>query len=134
MRWRNRPLTICAAAAPASYEAFCEPDAVSETLRRVQELVRRGEYIVSRHGFRELAADDIVAQDAIAGVASAILVEDYPDSRKEPSVLVLQRDRNARPIHIMWGVPKEAGTPAILVTAYRPAPERWSADFMRRKK
>jgi hypothetical protein len=29
---------------------------MSETLRRVQALVERGEYIVSRHGFRELAA------------------------------------------------------------------------------
>jgi hypothetical protein len=106
---------------------------MSETLRRVQALVLRGEYIVSRHGFRELAADDIIAEDAIVGVASAITVEDYPYSRKEPSVLVLQRDRNDRPIHVMWGVPKEAGTPAILVTAYRPASERWTADFMKRK-
>ena len=106
---------------------------MSETLRRVRALVRRGEYIVSRHGFRELAADDIIAEDAISGVASAIAVEDYPDSRKEPSVLVLERDRNGRPIHVMWGVPKETGTPAILVTAYRPAPERWTADFMKRK-
>jgi hypothetical protein len=106
---------------------------MSETLRRVQALVLRGEYIVSRHGFRELAADDIVAEDAISGAASAIAVEDYPDSRKEPSVLVLERDRNGRPIHVMWGVPRGAGTPAILVTAYRPAPERWTADFMKRK-
>jgi hypothetical protein len=107
--------------------------ALSETLLRVQALVERGEYIVSRHGFRELAADDIVAEDAINGVASAILVEDYPTSRKEPSVLVLQRDRNNQPIHVMWGIPKETGTPAMLVTAYRPAPERWMADFMQRR-
>ncbi len=107
---------------------------MNETLRLVQTLVQRGEYIVSRHGFRELAADDIVAEDAIDGVASAVVVEDYPISRKEPSVLVLQRDRNGRPIHVMWGVPKDAGTPAILVTAYRPAPGRWTGDFLRRTK
>jgi hypothetical protein len=106
---------------------------MSETLRRAQALVQRGDYIVSRHGFRELAADDIFAEDAVAGVASAVVVEDYPDSRKEPSVLVLQHDRNGGPIHVMWGVPKVAGMPAILVTAYRPAPERWTADFMKRK-
>ncbi len=107
---------------------------MSETLRRVQILVPNGEYRVSRHGFRELAADDIVAGDVLAGIGSAIIVEDYPDSRKEPSVLVLQHDRNGRPLHVMWGVPKDAGTPAVLVTAYRPAPELWSADFMKRKK
>jgi hypothetical protein len=105
---------------------------MSETLRRVQRLVLSGEYIVSRHGFRELAADDIVAEEAITGIQSAVVVEDYPDSRKEPSVLVLQYDRSGRPIHVMWGVSKDAGTPAMLVTAYRPAPERWSGDFRRR--
>jgi hypothetical protein len=107
---------------------------MSETLRRVQALVAHGEYVVSRHGFRELAADDIVAEDVVAGVASAVVVEDYPESRKEPSVLVLQRDRHGRPIHIMWGVPRDGGTPAILVTAYRPAPDRWTADFMNRRR
>lgn len=106
---------------------------MSEILQRVQGLVLTGDYEVSRHGFRELAADDIVVQDAVDGVRTAILVEEYPSSRKEPSVLVLQFDRDRRPIHVMWGVPKAVGRPAILVTAYRPAPERWSADLMRRR-
>jgi hypothetical protein len=105
---------------------------MNETLRRVQALIRRGEYIVSRHGFRELRADAIIAEDAISGIETAVVVEDYPDSRKEPSVLVLQHDRDGQAIHVMWGVPKERGTPAILVTAYRPAPARWSSDFMKR--
>jgi hypothetical protein len=107
---------------------------MSETLLRVQALVPRGDYIVSRHGFRELDADGILIQEVLAGVKTAIVVEDYPASRKEPSVLVLQHDGGGRPVHVMWGVPRMAGTPAILVTAYRPAAERWSADFMNRKK
>ena len=107
---------------------------MSETLRRVQTLVLGGEYRVSRHGFRELAADDIVAEDVLAGIGSAVAIEDYPDSRREPSVLVLQHDRDGRPVHVVWGVPRDAGTPAVLVTAYRPAAELWSADFMKRKK
>jgi hypothetical protein len=107
---------------------------MSETLRRVQALVSRGEYRVSRHGFRELIADDILAEDVVVGVGAAVVVEDYPDSRKEPSVLVLQHDRERRPIHVMWGVPRATGTPAVLVTAYRPIPEIWSDEFLNRKK
>ena len=105
---------------------------MSETLLRVQTLVLSGDYQVSRHGFRELAADDILIREVLAGVASAVLVEDYPDSRKEPSVLVLQHDASGQPIHVMWGVPRVALRPAIVVTAYRPAPERWSLDFTKR--
>jgi len=107
---------------------------LSQTLAIVQGLLERGEYLVTRHGYRELAADDILVDEVVAGIESAVVVEDYPYSRKEPSVLVLQRDRSGRPVHVMWGVPKISGTPAVLVTAYRPAPERWSPDFMKRKK
>jgi hypothetical protein len=107
---------------------------LSQTLAIVQGLLKRGEYLVSRHGYRELAADDILLEEVLAGIDSAVAVEDYPSSRKEPSVLVLQRDASDRPVHVMWGVPEIKGAPAVLVTAYRPTPELWSPDFMKRKK
>jgi Domain of unknown function (DUF4258) len=106
---------------------------LSRILATVQGLLRRGEYLVSRHGYRELEADGILLDEVLTGIESAIVVEDYPDSRKEPSVLVLQLDRSGLPVHVMWGVPKISGTPAVLVTAYRPTPERWSPDFTKRK-
>ena len=75
---------------------------MSQLLAIVQELLKRGEYLVSRHGYRELAADDILLDEVLVGISSAVVVEDYPDSRKEPSVLVLQRDRTGLPVHVMW--------------------------------
>jgi hypothetical protein len=105
---------------------------VSETFGRVRDLVERGQVLISAHGYDELAADDILASEALAGVASAVLVEDYPVSRKGPSVLVLQKDSSDRPIHVVWGIPSGRDAPAVLVTAYRPDPSRWSSDFMRR--
>jgi hypothetical protein len=107
---------------------------LNQILALVQELLRKGEYRVSRHGYRELAADDILLDEVLVGIESAVVVEDYPESRKEPSVLVLQRDRSGLPVHVMWGVPKIDGSPAVLITAYRPTPELWSPDFMKRKK
>jgi hypothetical protein len=107
---------------------------VSNTLPDIRRLVRRGEIRVSLHGFRELAADGILLDEVIAGIDGAIAVEDYPTFVRGPSVLVLQRDANDRPVHVVWGIPKDRTTPAVLVTAYRPDPERWSEDFMRRAK
>lgn len=102
---------------------------MSTILNLVQALVARGEYLISQHGFRELLADDILTEDVLTGVTHALMVEDYPDSRKEPAVLVLQHDCDGRPVHVMWGIPRAKGTPAVLVTAYRPAPNLWSEDF-----
>jgi Domain of unknown function (DUF4258) len=107
---------------------------VSETLLRIQALIARGEVEVSRHGFGELAADVIVLDEVIAGIAAAIVIEDYPASGKGPSVLVLQSDSSNRPVHVVWGIPRGGSGPAVLVTAYRPDPQRWSADFMRRRR
>jgi Domain of unknown function (DUF4258) len=104
---------------------------MSETLRRVQMLVLRGEVEVSRHGLQELATDGILFADAIMGIASAKTVEDYPDFHKGSSVLALQRDSAGRPI--LWGIERNTVGPAVIVTAYRPDPRRWSEDFTRRR-
>jgi hypothetical protein len=76
---------------------------MSETLVAVQRLVARGEVRVSRHGFLELAAGDILLDDVVAALPAAVVVEDYPMARRGPSVLVLQRDRNNRPVHVGVG-------------------------------
>jgi hypothetical protein len=107
---------------------------MSDLLSRLQSLVNEGEVRVSLHGFRELAADDILVDDALAGISAAIAIEEYPAAAKGPRVLVLQRDSTNRVVHIVWGIPRNQISPAVLVTAYRPDPKRWSADFMRRKK
>ena len=106
---------------------------ISKTFGLILDLLERQETLVSEHGYDELAKDDILVTDVMAGATRAIIIEDYPDYPKGPCVLVLQRDSQGKPLHVVWGMPKGATSPAVLVTAYRPAPDRWSDDFLRRK-
>lgn len=105
---------------------------MSEFLRRVIALVADGEVLISVHGYDELAEDSILAGEAIDGVESAMVVEDYPEYPKGPCTLVLQRDGSGNPIHVLWGIPRGQASPAVLITAYRPDPARWTDDFLRR--
>ena len=106
---------------------------MSETLRQVVVLIQAGQVLISAHGYDEMAEDGILAAEAIEGAPTAVVVEDYPEYGKGPCTLVLQRDRSGRPIHVVWGIPRGQAAPAVLVTAYRPDPARWSDDFLGRR-
>jgi len=105
---------------------------MSDTFAAIQTLVRNGEIRISEHGYDEMVEDGLHAREVLAGIGGAV-VEDYPTYPKGPCVLVLQQDRTGLPIHVVWGIPKSQMSPAVLVTAYRPDPARWTADFMRRR-
>ena len=107
---------------------------MSKTLDRIRALVTRKEVRVSLHGSEELAADDVKVRDVIAGVATGVVVEDYPEYPKGRCCLVLQRDAENRPVHVVWGIPAGREFPAVVVTAYRPDPALWDQTWLRRRK
>ncbi len=104
----------------------------SVTYDRIMELIAKKEVLVSTHGYDELAEDYIRVQEVLDSIDSARVLEDYPDYPKGPAVLLLQQDWQGDAIHTVWGIPGGAATPAVLITAYRPDPGRWSHDFTRR--
>lgn len=106
---------------------------MSATLDAVRLLVARGEVRISAHGYEELAADNLFANEIVMGIGDGMLVEDYPDYPKGRCVLVLQHAQDGKPVHVVWGIPRGRSEPAVLVTAYRPEANRWTEDFLRRR-
>ena len=107
---------------------------MSETLTLIRGLVAAGDVRISEHGYDELADDEIAVAEILAGVDEATVIEDYPEYPKGQAVLVLQLDAAKRAIHVVWGIPKGAEGPALVVTAYRPDPTRWDEKFVERRK
>ena len=106
---------------------------MSEFVQKVRALVSAGEVRISEHGYDELAEDGLTAREVLGGIVDAALVEEYPDYPKGPCVLMLQKDKTGLPVHVVWGIPKGHDRPALLITAYRPDPERWDESFMKRR-
>ena len=107
---------------------------MSDLLTNILHLIDQGKVNISDHGYDELAADGLLVRDIISSLNDAVIVEEYPDFPKGPCILVLQKDIEGQPVHVVWGIPRGMTSPAVLVTAYRPDPKRWEEGFLRRKK
>ena len=106
---------------------------MSQVFDLILDLVDRQDVRVSDHGYDGLAEDNILVRDILQRLGEAIVIEEYPEYPKGPCVLLLQKDHEDKPIHVIWGIPRRASSPAVVVTAYRPDPDLWTNDFTRRK-
>ena len=107
---------------------------MSKTLENIKALICKFEVRITDHGYDELSSDNLLAREVVEGASEAVIVEDYPDYPKGSCVLVLQMDREEQPIHVVWGIPKGHSSPAVLITAYRPDPDIWEDDYLRRRR
>jgi hypothetical protein len=72
-------------------------------------------------------------QEAYEASAECTIVEEYPDDRPYPSVLVLGRTNEGRPVHVVCAYAPEDDQ-LIVITVYEPDPNRWDDEFRQRRK
>ncbi|MDZ4841749.1 MAG: DUF4258 domain-containing protein [Hyphomicrobium aestuarii] len=102
-------------------------------LEILQKLAVEQKVRASAHGFVQSERRGFLFQELVDGLADAVVIEDYPNYHLGHAALLLQRDGVGRAIHVVWGIERGTTEPAVLVTAYHPAPAEWSADFRIRK-
>jgi len=87
----------------------------------------------SIHAVRKLRVEGLRKSAVEASLRSCELIEDYhTEGRPLPDCLVLGF-MSGEPIHIVVAIDEENDR-ILIVTVYRPLPERWKNDWKRRKK
>ena len=97
----------------------------------IAEAIRTDRIRITDHADEEAQADSVSVPKALAGVAVGEIVEQYPDDKPYPSCLIYSEYEG--PLHSVWAYNK-ANSWAVLITVYRPDPNRWINFRLRRPK
>lgn len=88
----------------------------------------------SRHAMIEMKNEElgkIFEHEVYEAVCTGEVIEEYPDDRPYPSVLIYGRTINDRPLHVVCAC-NNIEKLVIMVTVYQPKSELW-VDYKRRK-
>lgn len=93
-------------------------------IERIVEAIRGGRVRITDHADEEADDESLAFEEIYFSVLHGEVIEDYPNDRPYPSCLVFGRSFGGDPIHGVWAYNEENGW-AVLITVYRPDPNRW---------
>jgi hypothetical protein len=88
----------------------------------IRQSAATGAYELSLHADDERLADDLTVDEVEEVLASAELLEDYPDDPRGHSCLILGYTQG-QPVHVVCGLTPQGRV--IVITVYRPSPLKW---------
>ena len=109
-----------------------EPDALNAqvVLERVCAQAIAENVRITQHAQQEMAEEDITLDEVLQTIASAQLLENYPEHRRGPCCLLSGRTTNGRSVHIVCTTAQPA---LIIITVYEPKPPKWVTPTQRRQ-
>jgi hypothetical protein len=101
-----------------------------KTLNVVQAQLAAGEFEFSEHAFIRVVERNISEKEIREAGSEAVTVEEYPDDKYGPSMLVLGFTLMGRPMHLQVSL---ADTPLVkIITLYEPDSDEWWGHTQRR--
>ena len=101
-----------------------------KTLGEIRSQLASGAFEFSEHAFRRAIERNISEVEIRETGFTATVVEEYPDDKYGPSMLVFGITESGRPIHAQVST---ADTPLVrIITLYEPSPDDW-LDFILRR-
>jgi hypothetical protein len=101
-----------------------------QLITKIGQAVREGRYRYTVHAAQQLIARRIRTEEVQQAIASGEVIEDYPQHHYGPACLILGRTRRGRVLHVLCAL-----KPVVaVITVYEPSPEKWEADWKRRRR
>jgi hypothetical protein len=96
----------------------------------IRSKVGSGRFEFSKHAVDQALLRNVRTQELREAIAHGQVIEDYPEDKYGPSLLLLGFTAVGRPLHIQCSYPSR---PLIkIITVYEPDPEMW-IDFKTRR-
>ena len=102
-------------------------------IEHIIEAIRTGKVRITDHADEEAADDDLTFDEIYYSVMQGEVIEDYPTDRPFPSCLIMGKNFSGQAIHSVWAY-NSKNQWAVLITVYRPDPDRWIDWKVRVKK
>lgn len=101
-------------------------------IQDIIEAIRYDHIRITDHADEEAQADHLSFDEIFFSVVQGEIIEEYLTDKPFPSCLIFGNSFKGEPIHSVWAYnPKTKWT--VLITVYRPDPERW-VDWRKRRK
>lgn len=90
----------------------------------IVDAIEHGRIRITDHADEEAANDHLTFDEIYYSVIRWEIIEDYPTDKPFPSGLIMGNNFSGQAIHSVWAYnPKNRW--AVLITVYRPDPNRW---------
>jgi len=94
----------------------------------IQERIRQGEYFFSKHGDQERQNDNLTISEVKEPLLSGRILEQYIDTGRGESCLVVGFTEEGKPIHTVCG---RHGGWLVIITVYIPRPPKFKTPYER---
>ncbi|MBF0497792.1 MAG: DUF4258 domain-containing protein [Deltaproteobacteria bacterium] len=93
-------------------------------IENLLEAIQTNQIRISDHADEESASDGLTFYEIYFSVFNGEIIEYYHGDKPYPSCLVYGRTPGGDPVHSVWAYNIENHW-AVLITVYRPDPDRW---------
>ncbi len=105
---------------------------MSMNINDIIEAIHSNRIRISDHADEEAQADQLKYDEIYFSVLHGEIIEDYPTDKPYPSCLIYGETFSGDAVHSVWAY-NEENKWAVLITVYRPDPNKW-INYRKRKK